>query len=1243
MMNSGQPAPESNSRSFRGKHWLLAGVAVAVIAAGVLFFPRESPPEKLERVAPGPPGLAADECRRLLELKNVAVSQLENGRYELADAALVELAEKLPGELLGPQNLAICRLLATSLGKTELSQAQAAAEQLLKVAPGAAVSHWVAGRVLLQAKDKIRDLDAAGREARLEQALNEFSQAVAIDPQNLPMWYELYQAAATFGTTDATKARARDALARAIALAPQNLFLLGDWLVLQAEARNPELAEAITTAKAAVQPAKAGILQLARVDAEQILDRAQEAVGKQEWPQAVNNLQMFKRIVRPGDYGQSDKRQLERHPLEYVLHDFRDGFCQPQLAADAPAEPQIAVQFTNPGWTGPVADQAEVRDIQTVDFDLDGRLDLVVLSPTAVSVFGRPEKDGPWQLMVSAPLAEPFDHLLIADLDRDTASAAARAGAARPAGAPPAVNAAAPDAACHEADPDIVAYGAAGVVVLRNELEANARTRVLQRVAQDAAVDAIRDVITGVLGDIDHDGDLDLVLSTKAGVQFWSARGNMTFSDLTGRSQLPPADRPMTALLAVDWDRDIDLDFVAVGPTSEPGVFENLRHGQFRWQPFDATFDGLKTAAALALLDADGNVSWDLIAAGEQGIQLVLTTTPTSGVVRHLKTVKFSEDPQFVVSLWDFNNDGYQDLLALGKQGRAAFQGAADGRFTPVENLLTAAPSETRILAVGDLDGDGDEDLAATARDRVFGLTNEGGNKNHWLDVRIRGADDQTGGRVNHYGVASLIELRTGPRYDARVVAGQTTHIGLGARERADVLRVLWTNGVPEAVVHPQPDQVICEVQTLLGSCPYLYAWNGNRFEFVTDLLWAAPLGLQFADGVVAPNRPWEYLLIPGENLKPQGGAYRLQLTEELWEAAYFDQVELIAVDHPAEVEVFSNEKVGPADIARFQIHTASRLKTPVAARNQAGRNLLDAVRARDGVYARVFDRQLHQGLTENHYLELDLGPLDHPRRILLYLTGWIYPSDTSLNVGYSQNPELPALHPPALLTPDAAGQWREVRPYLGFPGGKTKTIVVDLSDAFPAADYRLRIATNLELYWDAALFTVDEQPVAVSMSPLRLLTADLHYRGFSHPLPKLENSPEVYDYQRVDSGPKWPPMRGHFTRYGDVAPLLAQTDDRLLIIGSGDEASLEFAAPADPPPAGWRRDFILHNVGWDKDAVLNTVYGQTVEPLPFQNMTAYPYPPGEFFPDSPEHRQYLNEFQTRIQDPARFWRRMND
>ncbi len=153
MMNSGQPAPESNSRSFRGKHWLLAGVAVAVIAAGVLFFPRESPPEKLERVAPGPPGLAADECRRLLELKNVAVSQLENGRYELADAALVELAEKLPGELLGPQNLAICRLLATSLGKTELSQAQAAAEQLLKVAPGAAVSHWVAGRVLLQAKD----------------------------------------------------------------------------------------------------------------------------------------------------------------------------------------------------------------------------------------------------------------------------------------------------------------------------------------------------------------------------------------------------------------------------------------------------------------------------------------------------------------------------------------------------------------------------------------------------------------------------------------------------------------------------------------------------------------------------------------------------------------------------------------------------------------------------------------------------------------------------------------------------------------------------------------------------------------------------------------------------------------------------------------------------------------------------------------------------------------------------------
>ena len=99
------------------------------------------------------------------------------------------------------------------------------------------------------------------------------------------------------------------------------------------------------------------------------------------------------------------------------------------------------------------------------------------------------------------------------------------------------------------------------------------------------------------------------------------------------------------------------------------------------------------------------------------------------------------------------------------------------------------------------------------------------------------------------------------------------------------------------------------EKQELLkGSCPYLYTWTGEKYEFFTDLLWAAPIGLQFGEGVIAPTRDWEYLLIPGDRLVPVDGQYRMQITEELWEAAYFDQVQLIALDHPEGTVVFSNE-----------------------------------------------------------------------------------------------------------------------------------------------------------------------------------------------------------------------------------------------------------------------------------------------------------------------------------------------
>ncbi|HEV7222566.1 MAG TPA: hypothetical protein VGN42_07685, partial [Pirellulales bacterium] len=218
---------------------------------------------------------------------------------------------------------------------------------------------------------------------------------------------------------------------------------------------------------------------------------------------------------------------------------------------------------------------------------------------------------------------------------------------------------------------------------------------------------------------------------------------------------------------------------------------------------------------------------------------------------------------------------------------------------------------------------------------------------------------------------------------------------------------------------------------------------------------------------------------------------------------------------------------------------------------------------------------------------------------------------------------------------------WREVRPYMGFPGGKTKTIAVDLSDAFLTDDYRVRIATNMEIYWDQAFFTVDESPAPTLAKPLALAAADLHYRGFSRRGEGRDFGPERYDYEQTTAEPKWPAMSGRFTRYGDVAELLTETDDRLVVLGAGDELTLHFAVPADAPPPGWTRDFLLYNVGWDKDADLNTVYGQTVEPMPFGAASGQAAGAGEEYPSDARHREYLRSYQTRAQDPREFRERV--
>jgi hypothetical protein len=268
----------------------------------------------------------------------------------------------------------------------------------------------------------------------------------------------------------------------------------------------------------------------------------------------------------------------------------------------------------------------------------------------------------------------------------------------------------------------------------------------------------------------------------------------------------------------------------------------------------------------------------------------------------------------------------------------------------------------------------------------------------------------------------------------------------------------------------------------------------------------------------------------------------------------------------------------------------------------------------------------------EPHDLVLDLGPNAGRPDSFLFLRGWIYPTDASINVALAQQSAI-KVAPPSLEVRDAGGRWRTAIPSIGFPSGKDKTMVIDLAGKFPTADHRVRLRTSMQIYWDQAFVSSDATSTETKLTELPPLAADLHFRGFSRMYRKGGRyGPYWFDYGDVSKDSPWRPIEGAFTRLGDVLPLLHGADDMYVIMGPGDEATLQFdAASAALLPPGWKRDFLLYTDGWIKDSDLNTAFGTTVGPLPFHGVKSYPFAASDAYPTDSQHQRYLREYDTRV------------
>lgn len=1166
------------------------------------------------------PELNKSDLREIATLRNVGVAQLENHEWLPGIKTFEQLKLIDPNSKLALQNLAIGYLedflsLESSTAANRLQAARLAADQAIEdlrlMTPNDPLSYRLEARV-------------QEKEFHIERAVQLLKQAAEFVPEDPTIWFEISRMSQA-SRDPATLAAGFDAIHRLHELDPENVFGFLEWMTVAIKADEPPLQQVIEELEVLITPFAAGIEKRKRYNVLTLLERVKANLQEDKLAAAKSGLAQIKNVVIGDDLSRSDRDLLDVNSLAFVEFKFPETI-ETELAAlnEQASVDAITVTFKKSPQQPTI--NSEPKFVQFADLNLDGTLELVALTNSSVEVLKRDSTSNAWKQLVSLEVPAGVDRFLLVDLDDDlqqvdvaeTSDAASAQQGPR-----------------HLADLDLICFGTSGIQLYENTLDAVGGKVGFRLIADSAGMDKLSFVSCVVPADLNNDGDLDLAVLAAGRLQYWNHLGGFQFEQKILDSQLD--EFVVVDTLAVDWDHDIDLDLLVLLQNGSVGLLESYRHGTFRWRDFEQKYSGVG-ASSLELLDVDRNGSWDVVVSGQSGVELFQTRTMDRSSVRFTTSRMISDHAVDQLYEFDYDNDGYRDLLlSTTSQGFRCLHGGPFGKFAPTNVIPHLDTTESRGCFLADYDADGDDDVVFINSSSVEILVNEGGNANSWINVALQAArveEEGSSQRINHYGYGSLIELRAGTEFQQAVVRSPITKFGLGRRRQADAVRVIWTNGIPQNIVQPAADQTVWEVQKLSGSCPYLYAWDGETFQFVTDLLWAAPIGLQNAQGELVPTRPWEYLKVPGEMLQADGAKYRLQITEELWEIAYLDKVELIAVDHPADIEIYSNEKVGPPSLADFKIHQVRTPQRPISVKNQVGQDLLKEVLNRDEIYARPFTQRITQGYTNDSYLEIDLGIVEKPKQLTLFLTGWVYPTDTGLNVALHENPRLPGPAPPSIQVPNEQADFVEVIPYCGFPGGKTKTIAIDLSGQFLSSDTRIRLRTSMELYWDQIFFSTETPAQPLQMQTLICKSADFHHRGVSRIQYGQHHGPERFLYDELVSPTAWPTITGKLTRYGDVRELVIASDDRLVVMGTGDELTLEFAVPDQPVPVGWKRDFIFHSVGWDKDANLHTITGQTVEPLPFIGMKSYPYDLEE---TAPHPVEYLRNYQTREMDPFAF------
>jgi tetratricopeptide (TPR) repeat protein len=840
--------------------------------------------------------------------------------------------------------------------------------------------------------------------------------------------------------------------------------------------------------------------------------------------------------------------------------------------------------------------------------------------------------------------------------------------------------------------PDLLLTGVGRQCLYRNSHKGR-----FDDVSDRAKLDQLQSVCLGAIAvDLDQDSDLDLLLSQYAatptealerlqgkattegpGIKVYLHVGEAPPVEVgkeaaTLACDFAPAEKlqalqgtgAAVGLAAADLDGDRDLDFLVLGEQLVPKVVINDRLLRFRRKSLPESLAPASAWNGALVLDADHDGRSDLLLlrAGRPPLLLMSRATPgEKDVGRWLEATTLSAPPLKQAAAIDVDFDSWTDVVGIDEQGRTVLLHNRGG--TLVRSQLRLSPSQQMpqdllALAAADVVGNAFPDLVVWSEAEGLQLYENRGNDNHALQVRLVGLnsrDPKTGNRIrcNADGVGAWVRAHSGSVWAGQenttlsAGLGQSRPplvLGLGRYEEAQVLRLLWPDGSWQSLIDvragPEPKMVV-QTNRLPGSCPILFTWDGSRFAFITDFLGAGSLGEMGPDGSCRLPRPEESVKIEAEQLTPRKGYYELRIADPLSEITYLDHLQLVVLDHPADVRIYPDERFATTGPPPTQELIAFTKKIhPLRAVDHRGREVTATLRHWDRDTVDGFAQRAWIGFAEEHAVELDFGDrlvgLPAGERLYLCLAGWtdyVWPQ----SIWAAQQGGV-AVQAPVLERQDDCGHWQSLGE-IGFPAGLPRMMLVDVTDRVGGPHSRLRLRTNLNVFWDQVFLAVGCRRVAPNGEPMadgvcarcvEISSAVLMPTGVMREYSPDGRLPKIYDHDHFEATAVTPPA-GRMTRRGDVTRLLRRVDDCFVLVGPGDELAVRFDARSLPSlPRGWKRSFVLRTHGYCKDTGPFTATGASVEPLPFRTMRRYPPGPDEHYPDDALHRKVRRQFHTR-------------